>query len=723
MGMEQYQISSDVEHVLKSSCIPFAIYTFNNEKIKTLLITDGFCELFDLTEDQAYELMDNNMYKHCHPEDRAHIADLGVKFAKSGQEEYEAIYRNKSDKQNEYHVIHAYGRHVDTEGGRLAVVWYTDETNVIKKSKDASAVGGEDIITRLEKLLQVNKEKTENNYESLTGLPNLPYFFQLAGAGTGKMAAMGKRGLIAFFDFLGMTAFNRRFGFEAGTQLLLDFSKILAKYFTAENCTRVGGNYFAVYDEYTEEFQSKLEKVVEETATLHAGKSIPISVGVYVFEPDQVLSPGMGFDFAKEASAINKGSHESVIRYYDDELKKKVAQRNYVINNFERALEEHWIQAYYQAIIRSVNGQVCSEEALARWIDPDTGMLSPAEFIPVLENAHLLYKLDLYMVEQICQDMKAKQANGIDIVPTSVNFSRYDFEQCDVVDEVIKRVDAAGLPHKLLAIEITESVVGMNPEYIKEQVARFRQNGFFVWMDDFGSGYSSLNLLQDLEFDLIKLDLKLVKTLDTSQKSRSIVKKLVEMATSINIDTLAEGVETVNQFYFLKEIGCDKLQGFFFSKPTPFNEICDRYRNGKGIGFEDYREHDYYETISRVPLSDISPVLNTRSDMENTNLSIPAAIIERNEEQPGLCLRANNSYIRRLKAGNYLDDSANRKYGFVLKNNPYTEMIRDAMERSDNKYGWNYAKDDYITIAVKKIATNPVTGAMAYLVIFLNMES
>ena len=663
------------------------------------------------------------MYKHCHPEDRAHIADLGVKFAKSGQEEYEAIYRNKSDKQNEYHVIHAYGRHVDTEGGRLAVVWYTDETNVIKKSKDASAVGGEDIITRLEKLLQVNKEKTENNYESLTGLPNLPYFFQLAGAGTGKMAAMGKRGLIAFFDFLGMTAFNRRFGFEAGTQLLLDFSKILAKYFTAENCTRVGGNYFAVYDEYTEEFQSKLEKVVEETATLHAGKSIPISVGVYVFEPDQVLSPGMGFDFAKEASAINKGSHESVIRYYDDELKKKVAQRNYVINNFERALEEHWIQAYYQAIIRSVNGQVCSEEALARWIDPDTGMLSPAEFIPVLENAHLLYKLDLYMVEQICQDMKAKQANGIDIVPTSVNFSRYDFEQCDVVDEVIKRVDAAGLPHKLLAIEITESVVGMNPEYIKEQVARFRQNGFFVWMDDFGSGYSSLNLLQDLEFDLIKLDLKLVKTLDTSQKSRSIVKKLVEMATSINIDTLAEGVETVNQFYFLKEIGCDKLQGFFFSKPTPFNEICDRYRNGKGIGFEDYREHDYYETISRVPLSDISPVLNTRSDMENTNLSIPAAIIERNEEQPGLCLRANNSYIRRLKAGNYLDDSANRKYGFVLKNNPYTEMIRDAMERSDNKYGWNYAKDDYITIAVKKIATNPVTGAMAYLVIFLNMES
>ena len=124
-----------------------------------------------------------------------------------------------------------------------------------------------------------------------------------------------------------------------------------------------------------------------------------------------------------------------------------------------------------------------------------------------------------------------------------------------------------------------------------------------------------------------------------------------------------------------------------------------------------------------MPLSDISPVLNTRSDMKDTNLSIPAAIIERNEEQPGLCLRANNSYIRKIKADNYLDDSANRKYGFVIKNNPYTEMIRDAMERSDNKYGWNYAKDDYITIAVKKIATNPVTGAMAYLVIFLNMES
>ena len=230
----------------------------------------------------------------------------------------------------------------------------------------------------------------------------------------------------------------------------------------------------------------------------------------------------------------------------------------YILGNLDRALSENWIRAYYMPIVRSSNGRVCQEEALARWIDPDKGILSPADFIPVLENAKLIYKLDLHIVDDVLKKMKAQTEAGLYLVPISVNLSRTDFDSCDIVEEITKRVDDADIPREKLIIEITESILGEDFDYMKAQIERFQNLGFSVWMDDFGSGYSSMDVLQDISFDHIKFDIKFMQRFDR-EKSRIMLTELVRMAMALGIKTITEGVETEEQAEFLREIGCNGL--------------------------------------------------------------------------------------------------------------------------------------------------------------------
>jgi len=185
-------------------------------------------------------------------------------------------------------------------------------------------------------------------------------------------------------------------------------------------------------------------------------------------------------------------------------LSEEATNRQYIIENIDRALEGKWIQVYVQPIIRAVNERVCDVEALARWFDPEMGVLSPASFIPALEEAGLIYKLDLYMIDRVLELIQAQMAEGFTVVPHSVNLSRSDFDACDIVEEIRRRVDDAGICRDRITIEITESVIGSDFEFMKAQVERFQKLGFAVWMDDFGSGYSSVDVLQSIRFDLLR---------------------------------------------------------------------------------------------------------------------------------------------------------------------------------------------------------------------------
>ena len=224
----------------------------------------------------------------------------------------------------------------------------------------------------------------------------------------------------------------------------------------------------------------------------------------------------------------------------------------YVIENIDRAINENWITAFYQPIVRATSRKVCDEEALARWIDPEKGMMSPADFIPVLEDSRLIYKVDLHICDVIIERLKNQFHTGLTIVPVSINLSRTDFE--------------------FLTIEITESVIGQNLDFMKSQILRFQELGFKVWMDDFGSGYSSLDLLRELQFDVIKFDMRFMRQFE-NPKSRVLLTELMRMAISLNIETVTEGVETPEQVEFLSEIGCTKMQGYYFCKPIPWEQI------------------------------------------------------------------------------------------------------------------------------------------------------
>lgn len=318
--------------------------------------------------------------------------------------------------------------------------------------------------------------------------------------------------------------------------------------------------------------------------------------------------------------------------------------KQYILDNLDKALQEGWITAYYQPIIRAVNGRVCDEEALARWIDPVKGFLSPADFIPVLEEEKLIYKVDLHILDCVLEKMKYMVNTGHYMCSHSINLSRSDFDMCDMVQEIVTRVDKSGIHRDKINIEITESTLVNDFKFMLSQIEKFKRLGFSVWMDDFGSGYSSLNTLARIPFDLIKFDMVFLRNFDQGENAKIILAELMRMAAALGKDTVCEGVETAEQMEFLQEIGCSRMQGYYYCKPVSLEQILDRYKNGTQIGFENPAESAYSQQIGEVNLHDLS-ILNQNDNKGFSNFfnTLPMAIMEIDSDMVRY-VRANKAY-------------------------------------------------------------------------------
>ena len=275
------------------------------------------------------------------------------------------------------------------------------------------------------------------------------------------------------------------------------------------------------------------------------------------------------------------------------DLTNKSETYDYVISHIDDAIANEWIKVYYQPVIRALTGQLCGAESLARWIDPEVGFLSPDKFIGALESHELIHKLDCFVVDKVCSDIREHLDKGLPTFPVSINFSRHDFMACDMLGVVETAIDKYDIPRDYLHIEITESMIAQDEALMTKVIESFRARGYEVWMDDFGSGYSSLTLLQDYPFDLLKLDMRFLSTM--TDKSKTIITSVVDLAKHIGIKTLSEGVETQEQIDFLTNIGCGKLQGYYFSKPMPYDEMLAAVES-KNITIEERKWRDYYET-------------------------------------------------------------------------------------------------------------------------------
>lgn len=635
--MKRYQFDDATKRILEQLRTPLAVYQFLNKRVVTVLLSDGFCGLLGVDDrEEAVRMMDNNMYEWTHPDDKARIADEAIRFATQGGK-YDVVYRSRTGSSNEYRIIHAIGEHVTTEDGvRLAYVWYTDEGAYTADSGSRQF----SVSFALRRAMQENHAAA--NYDVLTGLPTMQYFFELVNQLRREKRVDFHKAQVLYMNLCGMKHYNRIYGFDVGNNLLRRFAGIIGKYFGQENCSRFSADQFCVFTQ-AENTEEILRYIFKEFRSDKAGPSLPVRVGIYP-EINGMLSVSAECDRAKYACDAIRQRRKSEFKYYDSTMLAKSQMNHFYLDNLKKALREGRIEVYYQPLVRSANGRVCNEEALARWVDPVRGIIPPDEFIPVLEEAKLIYKLDLYVVEQILKKIKIHEQEGLYVVPISVNLSRSDFDSCDIVEEICRRVDEAGVSHSYLTIEVTESAVGKDFEFMKSQIERFRELGFRVWMDDFGSGYSTLDMLNSIRFDMIKFDKRFMAEFSTDERSKIMLAELIRMAISLGMDTVCEGVETEEQAAFLREIGCTMMQGYYFCRPIPLESILERYRKNIQIGFENPDESDYYAAIGRINLYDLTILSNDDEEsFDNYFNTIPMAIIEATSKSFTL-VRCNSSY-------------------------------------------------------------------------------
>ena len=311
----------------------------------------------------------------------------------------------------------------------------------------------------------------------------------------------------------------------------------------------------------------------------------------------------------------NDGRDKKGIRSYTHSKKEKrnlarLELEKHIESHIEEAIAEKQVKVYLQPNVRGLTQRVCGAEALSRWIDPKYGMIYPGDFISVLEKTLKIHLLDLYVFREICKNLGERLERKETVFPISLNFSRLDFNIGDFLDQLELIVEQYHVPKNLLHIAVTESVVMHNEGYMKYVVKKLHELGYQVWMDDFGSGYSSLNLLKEFEFDTFKIDMRFLS--DMGKKSLIIIYSILYMAKEIGIHTVAEGVETEEQFRFLKHAGCERMQGYYFGRPEPMENWLSDLIEKNGV---ESRKEDYlFDQVGLVNIISPTPFVLDRLD-------------------------------------------------------------------------------------------------------------
>ncbi len=280
-------------------------------------------------------------------------------------------------------------------------------------------------------------------------------------------------------------------------------------------------------------------------------------------------------------------------------MNKLLDLEQYVQEHLKDAIAQNWIIAYFQPIVRSLTGKLSCFEALARWNDPTYGYLTPDIFIPPLEKNGDIYLLDLAILEIICKNYMEQHKKSFDFVPVSFNLSRLDLEVDDIHERISSICDKYNVPHNMIHIEITESSSSQKENDLEEHIQWFHHDGFEVWMDDFGNGFSTFNTLQTHSFDVIKLDMMFLHNFN--QKAELILRSIIKMAKSLGIGTVCEGVESLEHAQFLKEIGCERMQGWYYGRPQP-NSIFYMLERNINNNYETVNEQSYWDKIAKIDL-------------------------------------------------------------------------------------------------------------------------
>lgn len=394
---------------------------------------------------------------------------------------------------------------------------------------------------------------------------------------------LGQRAPV-FINLVHFSSFNSSYGLEAGDTLLYQMGQVIRSCFPDAPATHVGADNFLVMASRNG-ISARMDRVVAEINDLIHDRVIRCKAGVVLFDEDHEPPESLKtlkcrdiFDMAKMAADSIREDGNRSWAVYRPALGRDMVNTAFVLRNFENAMEKGYVHVYYQPITRALTGKVCSVEALARWEDPEKGMIFPGNFIPVLEKMKLIHLLDRYVIESTARIYHRLKKAGYPIIPVSVNLSRVDFDTLkpfDFMEEIIYRYQ---VPRQFFHIEVTESAMTRDTGVLKKELFRFKKAGYQLWLDDFGSGYSTLNVLKEFPFDLLKIDMAFLRNFN--EESRKIIRSIILMAKNLSIHTLAEGAETKEQVDFLRESGCEDIQGYFYGKPMSIEEFEEKLGEG-----------------------------------------------------------------------------------------------------------------------------------------------
>lgn len=487
--------------------------------------------------------------------------------------------------------------------------------------------------------LQITKElRYRAEYDILTGIYNKAMFFQT----TRELLDAYPDETFAYIrmDIEKFQLVNTFFGMTEGDKLLRHIGSEIQRMAVEDSMFtygRIEADIFGICVPYHGEkaLVELVEKAREHFRSYELEFDIDPIFGIYIID-DPKLSINDMDDRANLATKKCKENYFRSYEFYIPEMSTEIVKEQRIINRMRKALEDEEFVLYLQPKYALQQKTISGAEVLVRWRTADQGMISPGEFIPVFERNGFIMQLDFYVWEKTCQLLAKWLREGEKPYPVSVNISRVSLYNPKLVENICGLVEKYRIPPRLLQLELTESAYTNNPVAIKDMMERLQKAGFTILMDDFGSGYSSLNVLKDIPVDVLKIDMKFLSDTDKQGRSENILASVVRMAKWLNMPVVAEGVERGEQVSFLRSIGCEYVQGYYFARPMPAEDY------EKLVCGQSYQQSE----VSLLALKDDKDSLwNSTSQMEILFSNMLQAVAVYEYENDNLdVIKVNNAY-------------------------------------------------------------------------------
>ena len=415
--------------------------------------------------------------------------------------------------------------------------------------------------------------------DELTGAANMSFFRKRASEILKDPKTVYSRKVFVYLDVENFRPLNEKYGFESGNSFIRKFAGKVIDVFYDGLVGRQGDDHFVVLCD-NQDLEKRITTLRTYIYSCGFDTQTGLKAGGYPVK-DRNIDPSVACDRARYACNSIKKHYDRDYCEYDEELDNMFIMRQYIVNNVDAAIDRGDIKVYYQPVCWAKNRKLCGYEALSKWEDPKYGFLPTSLFIPVLEEYHQIHKIDMVVVDTVCRDLRWLMDNGRPAVPVSLNFSRLDFELTDVVDLLCSCTRKYNILPDMIHVEVTESALSDNLDSLHKDLDRLKALGFPLWLDDFGSGYSSLNVLKDFSFDVMKIDMVFLSSFDEKAvKTKAVLKNIVSLANDLHMHTLTEGVESIEEAEYLKSIGCERLQGYLFGKPMPLKDALVKITAG-----------------------------------------------------------------------------------------------------------------------------------------------